>query len=179
MDFLDILKQKAFLGREFLTYLWFKSDQHGGRIELPGSSVVEVFFLDRMTLDLSDADSPQTVALKGGQSELREGMAALKEGKKIEEARISLRAQDNEFIMILKGSWFSFSSFKTPPMLPASERGEEDDTESRFLEKVYLVEEGTRIIDSLFELFLMTRLSDDWEKSELPRIRKWINSYGA
>ena len=55
MDFLDILREKAFLGREFLTWLWFKSEQTGGAIELPGQKVIEVIFLDRMTLDLSDA----------------------------------------------------------------------------------------------------------------------------
>lgn len=46
MDFLDILSEKAFLGREFLTWLWFKSDQSAGRIEIPGEKVVEVLFLE-------------------------------------------------------------------------------------------------------------------------------------
>jgi hypothetical protein len=68
MDFLDVLREKAFLGREFLTWLWFKSDQTGGRIEVPGKNVVEVLFLDRMTLDLSDVETPQTVTLKGEHS---------------------------------------------------------------------------------------------------------------
>ena len=58
MDFLDILREKAFLGREFLTWLWFKSDQTGGRIEIPGKKVVEVpLSRPHMTLDLSDVET--------------------------------------------------------------------------------------------------------------------------
>ncbi len=176
MDFLDILREKAFLGREFLTWLWFKSDQTGGRIEIPGKKVAEVLFLDRMTLDLSDVDTPQTVTLKGEQSELREGLAALKEGKKIEEARISIRATDNDFTMMLKGTWFSFGSFRTPPILPTGEGEGDDDVEGSFLEKAYLIEEGMEIVDDLLEYFLKLRISDEWEASELPALRRWVST---
>jgi hypothetical protein len=176
MDFLDILREKAFLGREFLTWLWFKSDQTGGRIEIPGKKVVEVLFLDRMTLDLSDVETPQTVTLKGEHSELREGLAALKEGKKIEEARISMRAGDNDFTMMLKGTWFSFGSFRTPPILPSGEAEGEADVEGSFLEKTYLIEEGMEIVDDLFEYFLKLRISDGWEANELPALRRWVST---
>jgi len=179
MDFLEILNEKAFLGREFLTWLWFKSDQSGGRIDIPGKKVVEVLFRDRMTLDLSDAETPQTVAIKGEHSELREGLAALKEGKKIEEARISVRATDNDFTMILKGTRFSFGSLRTPPILPASESDDEEPLEGAFLEKVSLVEESMEIVDSLFEYFLKLRTSDEWETEELPALRGWVGSASA
>jgi len=176
MDFLDLLSEKAFLGREFLTWLWFKSDQSAWRIEIPGKKVVEVRFLDKMTLDLSDADTPQTVTLKGEYSGLREGLAALREGKKIEEARISVKAADNDFAMILKGKWFSFGSLRTPPVLPASEVDEEEPLEGAFLEKVSLIEESMEIVDSLFEYFLKLRTSDRWESEELPGVRRWVES---
>ncbi|MBI4962859.1 MAG: hypothetical protein HY913_06255 [Desulfomonile tiedjei] len=179
MDFIDILSQKAFLGREFLTWLWFKSDRAGGRIEMPGNKAAEVLFLDRMTLDLSDAETPQTVMLKGEYSELREGLAALREGKKIEEARISVRAADNDFTMILKGTWFSFGSLRTPPILPASDADEEEPVEGAFLEKVSLIEESMEIVDSLFAYFLKLRTSDQWETEELPALRRWVESTSA
>ncbi len=173
MDFLDILREKAFLGREFLTWLWFKADQTGGSIETQDGKAVEVFFLDRMTLDLLDTETPQTVTLKGEQSELREGLAALREGKKIEEARVSLRTGENDFTMTIKGTWFSFGGFKTPPILPSSESPEDEDPEGAFLEKVYLVEEGMDLVDALFSKFLKLRLSSDWDL-ELAQLRRWI-----
>ncbi|HTY23839.1 MAG TPA: hypothetical protein VMC85_11950 [Desulfomonilaceae bacterium] len=177
MDFLDILREKAFLGREFLTWLWFKSEQTGGRIELPGQKVIEVIFLDRMTLDLSDVDTPQTVTLKGEHSELREGLAALREGKKIEEARISVRSGSNDFTTVVKATWFSFGSFRTPRVVPPEES--EEGIEGAFLEKVYLIEEGMEAIDALFEYFLSLRISEAWETMELPALRQWVASAGA
>ncbi|MEW6140549.1 MAG: hypothetical protein AB1733_20190 [Thermodesulfobacteriota bacterium] len=176
MDFLDLLREKAFLGREFLTWLWFKSDVSGGRIEIPGGKVVEVTYLDRMTLDLAEAETPQSVTLKGEHSELREGLAALREGKKIEEARLSLRSSDNEFTTVIKSTWLSFGSFRTPPILPAQELGEDESAEATFLEKAALVEEGMELVDTLFRYFLELRISDTWEASELPALRRWIAS---
>ncbi len=177
MDFLDILREKAFLGREFLTWLWFKSEQTGGRIELPGHKVIEVIFLDRMMLDLSDAETPQTVSLKGEHSELREGLAALKEGKKIEEARLSVRSGNNDFTLVAKATWFSFGSFRTPRVLPPEDS--EEGVEGAFLEKVSLVEEGLDALDSLFEYFVKLRISDDWDATELPAFRHWVAAVGA
>jgi recombination associated protein RdgC len=174
MDFLDILREKAFLGREFLTWLWFKSEQTGGSIEIEGGKVIEVVFHDRMTLDLTDVDTPQIVTIKGEFSELREGLAAIREGKKIEEARISIKNSDNEFSMIIKGSWFSFGSLRTPRTAPIEEGGEED-TEAAFLEKMGLIEEGMGLIDSLFERFVKIRTSESWNIEEIPKIRKWAS----
>jgi recombination associated protein RdgC len=176
MDFVDMLREKAFLGREFLTWLWFKSERGGSNVELPDGKVIEVIFADRMTLELSDTDSPQSVAIKGDHSELREGLAALREGKKIEEARLSLKSGENEFTLVLKGTWLSFGSFRTPPILPSDEADADEGPEGRFLEKAYLVEEGLAIVDELFGEFMRVRLSDVWEETELPTIRQWIAS---
>ena len=174
MDLLDVLREKAFLGREFLTWLWFKSEQTGGSVEIEGGKVVEVVFHDRMTLDLIDVDTPQTVTIKGEFSELREGLAAIREGKKIEEAKVTIKNSDNEFSMILKGTWFSFGSLRTPKTAPMEEGGEED-TEGAFLEKMALIEEGTGLVDLLFERFLKIRISEAWDFEEIPRMRKWAS----
>ena len=176
MDFLDILKDKAFLGREFLTWLWFKSEQTGGRVELPGEQVIEVVFLDRMTLDLHDSETPELVSIRGEHSQLREGLAALKKGKKIHESRLSFRAGENDFTVVLKGTWFSYGAFTTPPILPSAEDDPDEGPEGRLLEKASLIEEGMDIIDTLFEYFLKLRISDEWETLELPAIRSWIAS---
>jgi len=173
MDLVDILKNKAFLGREFLTWLWFRSDASDGIVEIPGKSTIELHFLDKMVLNLSGSDSPQTVTITGGQSELREGMAALKEGKKIEEARISIKDAHEEFTVVVKASWLSFSGFRPPPSLP-SDSTDSLEGEGLFMEKMYLLEHFLDIVDELFEFFLKLRLSDTWDARELPAIREWI-----
>lgn len=173
MDFIDTLREKAFIGREFLTWLWFKSESTGGRVTLANGNSIEVLFLDRMTLSLPDATTPQTVTLKGEQSELREGLAALREGKKIEEARIAFKMGENDFTTVIKATWFSFGSFRTPPVLPTGEAEQDEGPDGAFLEKVWLVEEGLSLIDKLFSQFLALRVSDKWGRDELPAFLKW------
>ncbi len=173
MDFVDILEKKAFIGREFLTWLWFRSDTSGGILEIPGKRTLELHFLDKMVLNLSGSDSPQAVAITGGQSELREGRAALKEGKKIEEAKISIKDEHDEFTVVLKASWLSFAGFRPPLIIPPNANNSPE-VEGMFLEKMYLLEHFLEIIDELFAFFLQVRLSDEWEGSELPAIREWI-----
>ncbi|MEW6352594.1 MAG: hypothetical protein AB1646_26405 [Thermodesulfobacteriota bacterium] len=174
MDFLDILAEKAFLGREFLTWLWFRSEQSGGRIEISGNKTIEVHFMDQMKLDLSGSDTPQTVMVKGEQSRMREGIAALREGKKIEETRVLIKPSENEFAMVVKGTWLSFGSLRTPPILPQGEMAEEEGVEVAFLEKVSLIEEAMEAVDDLFRYFLGLRISEEWEKTHLPAMRSWI-----
>ena len=53
---------------------------------------------------------------------------------------------------------------------------EEEGPEARFLEKAYLVEEGMAAIDELFEYFLQVRISGEWEKTELPALKRWVES---
>ena len=45
MDLLDIIDEKRFVGQEFLTWLWFKSEERGGTIFLPeaGEDIQLVF----------------------------------------------------------------------------------------------------------------------------------------
>ncbi len=178
MDFVDILKDKSFVGREFLTWLWFRSDTSGGLVEIPGKRTIELHFLDKMVLDLSGSDSPQTVTITGGQSELREGMAALKEGKKIEEARISIKDAHEDFTVVVKAAWLSFTGFRPPPALPLDST-ESPESDALFLEKMYLLEHFLEIIDELFSFFLELRLSDTWAAKELPAIKEWIRREAA
>ncbi len=36
MDLVDLIAEKRFLGQEFLTWLWWKSEERGGSVSLPG-----------------------------------------------------------------------------------------------------------------------------------------------
>ncbi|MBM3300978.1 MAG: hypothetical protein FJY85_13610 [Deltaproteobacteria bacterium] len=81
--------------------------------------------------------------------------------------------------MVIKGTWFSFGSFRSPPVLPASETDEEEGPEAGILEKIALMEEGLEAVDLLFEYFLSLRSSDAWEVTELPAVRKWVKGAGV
>lgn len=179
MDFVEILQQKGFLGREFLTWLWFTSERTGGVIREFDDPSYGVLFLDRMVLT-SDDESKQVVTLTGEMFEPKHALAAILEGKKIEEARISVRRDDDEFTMLIKATWLQFSGLRTPPILPAREsRDDEEDERSTFLEKFALVGKALDIVDALFVQFLNLRLSERWSTEELPLIQEWISQETA
>ena len=148
MDFLDILNEKAFLGREFLVWLWYNTDRMDGTMKASSDGgSIEVSLLDRrMVLDLlGSADGGNVVTVKGGQSEMREAMAALREGKTPTEIGVWIRADDTDFSLTLKSEWFSFSGFKIPPVFGDPEKADdEQDREGMVLEKMYLIEKAVR-----------------------------------
>ena len=172
MDFIYTLHEKAFLGREFLTWLWFASSQ-GQPIEIQGGKRIEVAFLDRLRFS-KDSESPQTVLLRGDESEFREGFAALREGKRIEEARIWLRSGDYDFIVSLGAVWFTFKSLTTPPVTLSRDAAPDEEFEGFLLEKLSLLEEALSLIDALFEHFVRLRISDQWNTSMRHALRRWV-----
>ncbi len=160
------------LGREFMTWLWFKSEERDGTISLPGVGDVETTFMRRIVLESGDGEYSETVMCQGLHADLREGKAALREGKKIKEARIQLGKGTDQWEFTLKADQFQIQSMKLPSGLKFSEEGEEK--EGRLLERIALVENATTTLDQLFSLFLARRLSGGWSAEEIPRLRKWI-----
>jgi recombination associated protein RdgC len=57
MDLVDIISEKKFLGQEFLTWLWYKSEERGGAILLPEEGDILVVFEKHMLLESGDGES--------------------------------------------------------------------------------------------------------------------------
>nr|MBF0222337.1 hypothetical protein [Desulfobulbaceae bacterium] len=174
MDLVDIIAEKRFLGQEFVTWLWFKSEERGGAVDIPGIGDVMVVFEKHILLEYGDGDSREKVICQGLQAEMSEARTGLRMGKKLEQARIMLGRGEYEWNLTLRASMFDFKSVKTPKTMATSE--ESDDpaaVEGRILEKISLYEQALHLVDEMFRMFLNSRLSDDWE-NELLRLRKWI-----
>ncbi len=158
-------------GREFLTWLWFKSEERGGSIMIPNSGDVETIFLQKIVLESGEGEYSETVACRGLHADLEEGKSALRKGKKVTEARIRLGAGNDQFEFTFKADAFCFQSLKLP--VPTDE--EEEDREGRILERIYLVEIVMKTMEQLFALFLEIRLSPRWTSEEMPHMNKWLN----
>jgi len=157
-------------GREFLTWLWFKSEERGGSIMIPNSGDTEVIFLQKIVLESGEGEYSETVACSGLHADLEEGKSALRKGKKVTEARIRLGAGNAQFEFTFKADTFCFQALRLP--VPADE--EEDDRDGRILERIYLVEVTMKSMEQLFALFLEKRLSPQWASEELPHMKKWL-----
>ena len=162
----------SFLGREFLTWLWFKSEERGGAVMIPGTGDVEVAIARRVLLEAGDGEYSESVICQGLHADLKEGKAAIREGKKIKEARITLGVGTDQWELTLKADRFQFQSLKLPAGMAMNE--EEKEKEGRILERIYLMEKVLKTIDQLFALFLAKRLSAQWSAEEIPRMKKWI-----
>jgi hypothetical protein len=164
------------IGREFLTWLWFKSEERNGMILVPDAGESEVIFIRRLVLESGDGEYAETVVCQGMHADLKEGKEALRRGKKITVARLRIAHDKTEWEFTFKADRFHFQSMKLPT-LPEND-GEEVDREGQLLERIYLMEKAAGIMDLLFRSFLSLRLTNEWE-TELSRMQKWIASTPA
>lgn len=161
-----------FWGREFLTWLWFKSEERNGIVTVPEMGENEVLFLQRLVLTSGDGEYSETVVCQGLHSDMKEGKEALRQGKKIKEARLKLSKDATKWEFTFKADMFQFQSLKLPITMDIEE---ETDREGRILERIYLVETAVETMDQLFSAFFQLRTSPLWEKEEQPRMEKWLN----
>lgn len=176
MDLVDLIAEKRFLGQEFLTWLWWKSEERGGTVEVPEVGDVTLVFEKHMLLEFGEGESSEKIICSGLQAELQEARTGLQMGKKLEQARIRLDYNNYEFSFTLAAALMEFRSVR----LPKTETTESDksdnpeEVEGMILERIFLFEELIRMVNKLFLMFLQVRVGEEW-RDELPKVRNWIN----
>src|SRR5210317_459223 len=151
MDLVDIISEKKFLGQEFLTWLWYKSEERGGAILLPGEGDIVVVFEKHMLLESGEGESLERLICKGLQAELQEARTGLLMGKKLEKARIYLAKGDYEWRFSLSATLFEFRNVSlTKTVSPGDESTDSLAREAKVLERTGMSEEAVHTIDMLF-----------------------------
>ncbi len=174
MDLVDLIQEKRFIGQEFLAWLWYKSEERGGSVEVEGLGDVLVVFEKHMLLEYGEGEASEKVICRGLQTELKEARAGLGLGKKPEQARLRLARGDYEFGVTLTATLFEFRNVRLPKTVAASDEGTDPDSiEGQILERIALFEELTGLVGELFRMFITIRASDQWP-DELLRIRAWV-----
>jgi len=175
MDLVDLIQEKRFLGQEFLAWLWYKSEERGGAIDIPGTGDVEVVFEKHMLLEFGEGDASEKVICRGLQTELKEARAGLLMGKKPEQARIRLTRGDYEFNVTLTAATMEFRNVRLPKTVAAADEGDDPESlEGRLLERISLFEELSTLVNELFRMFVLVRNSERWP-AELQNIRTWVH----
>jgi len=176
MDLVDLIAEKRFLGQEFLTWLWYKSEERGGSVELPGHGDITVVFEKHMLLEYGEGESNEKCICSGLQTELQEARTGLKMGKKLEQARIQLIRGDYEYNFTLAGALMEYRNVKLPKTAATEEASDNPEAiEGMVLERIFLIDELVRTVNELFRLFLQRRTGDVW-RDELDNIRQWIHA---
>jgi len=160
----------AFLGREFLLWLWHGCETSGGRHELPEIGEVGVAF-DRL-LELGGIDEGGRVSVRGdAPTRAPEAASALLGG------RLPLRAR-----LVLARGTRSFETTLSADALDLEAVGVSADAEAISDENLRAGDEQragwlfelAAIVDALFADFLRRRLAAGFEAALLPAMRRWI-----
>ncbi|MCK4508335.1 MAG: recombination-associated protein RdgC [Desulfuromonadales bacterium] len=171
---LEQIEANQWLGRDFLLWLMHETMNASSEysVNQPGPAVAGEGFVaylnDRLLLAASSETGVQKVTVTGPQDHFSEVRTALQGGKDIHESVLYMEKQEQLWKMTLKGGAFHFASFKAPPVTlekdditdPAMER------EAVFFERMYLLEMGLQLFDSLLATFLQQRLDESWMKKE-------------
>jgi hypothetical protein len=166
-------KDPGFLGREFLTWLWFKSEERDGAIKVPNLGDLQVVFSRRVVLESGDGEYSESVVCQGLHADLKEGKTAIHHGKKIKEARMQLTRDSEKWEFTLKADAFQFQSMRLPEGMASDDP---NDFEGQLLERIYLAEKAIQTMDEVFSFFLAKRASPQWASEEIPKMKKWAQS---
>lgn len=177
MDLVDLISEKRFVGQEFLTWLWWKSEERGGSISLPDRGDIIVVFEKHMLLEYGEGESNEKLICSGLQTELQEARTGLLMGKKLEQARIQLVHAEHEWNFTLAAALMEFRNVRLPKTAGTESDGgnNPEETEGMILERIYLFEELIRLINELFYMFLKIRVDEGW-LDELNKVRAWVNN---
>jgi hypothetical protein len=175
MDLVDLIAEKRFLGQEFLTWLWWKSEERGGTIALPTIGDVTVVFEKHMLLEFGEGESSEKIICSGLQAELQEARTGLQMGKKLEQARIVLGHNSYEYSFTLAAALMEFRNVRLPKTESTeNDRGDNpEEVEGIILERIFLFEELIRLVNVIFLEFLKVRVGEGW-RDELIKVREWI-----
>ncbi|MEZ4600767.1 MAG: recombination-associated protein RdgC [Syntrophotaleaceae bacterium] len=165
---LDLIQDNRWLGWDFLRWLVDQTMNESCRyrVSRPGPANEGEEFVayinDRLVLEGEDEEGRQKVTVAGPQNRFDEVMAALENGKNICEATLYLEQDENLWKLTLKGELFQFGSFKAPSVKLEKDDMVDPDSERQalFFERMYLVETGLQLFDSLLAAFLRQHLEN-------------------
>lgn len=173
-------RAKGFLGREFLTWLWYTAETKKDRLTIFGPQSSQKYELDlwiddRLLLESSSGLSHENLLKGGDPSHSEEAAAALQSGKMVRELKLGVNITGlGDFHGIFSCDNLTPRGLKLPD-------AEADDTGKKELplaRRLALTEHFLEAMDGLFALFLESRTADEWSSKDLPKLKQWIKSRG-
>lgn len=150
----QFLTGKAYLGREFLTWLLWRSEFDDLSLE-NGEEPLVVRFVDSLTLRGIAGDVVEET-IRGALSPYSPLVRrSLDRGLLIHAARLRLEHGDRVYSVSLNADLVDFRGAKLPALMAE----EEDD---RIAERLYLAGQLTFLTQSLLDTFLLVRASPEW-----------------
>jgi recombination associated protein RdgC len=170
VSLVEKLQAIEFLGREFATWLYWRSETGNGQIRLEGIEPFEAWFESPVEL-VNDFGEATSVVLKGSTPlESPEARQALLENKKIQRAHLRLNLRNQTYSFAFHAGRFAISGLRLPipPNVPPTDI---------VVLRLELIDEFERFFESLFRVFLRLRMDDAKWKVERKKLASWIASF--
>jgi len=165
---IDRIHHTRFLGREFLTWLWYRTELQEEIFRLDDVPPMMISFDDRLVLEAAVENIREINTIRGeSPTQTAEARAALRMGKKVVQARLTVGLGTQEWVCVIKADELSVSGIKVPAVL----KDAEDDV---LMERIHLLDQLEDALDALYREFLRVRMEDALWKPELESIRDWI-----
>lgn len=170
MDVLALMNEKVFLGQEFLTWLWYVSEELGS-VQLADGRLVDVMLGESLVLSPAQGQEGTRVSVRGREASLAEARQALKRGKLVESLRLGLMIDGEEYWLTLEAAELGLKALKLPPTAPGGAAPEGQ--EGLALERIFLVDAALRGLEGLLMAYLTQRLADDKGGEVWQTLKAW------
>jgi hypothetical protein len=161
-----LLRGKAYLGREFLTWLLWRSES-GEPVTAFEKTGLSVLFLGRVVLKGVSGDVTELSA-RGAMAPYSEQVRqAMDRGLLVHQARLMLTHGEKAYEVTLDAEFLDIRAAKLPALM-----SEEDD--SRTGERLYLAEQLSAMVTTLVEAFITVRAGRAWSKQVVPAMKEWM-----
>lgn len=159
-----------FLGYEFLTWLWYITATGSWPANQPQLETARLAVGNRIVLQNHTTAAMETVTIKGDEADLKEGLLALRKGALVSEISLVLSTSELEYSFVLKGESLSLSGLKLPVLAQIED---DQSADAAILEKIYLIEALSVILEAFYHTYLDQRLSPYWGDHLLPDMSTW------
>ena len=162
-------QDRSFVGREFLTWLWFRTESGEGLFE-PGHNGTITVAMDRLIHLECSYDLTGTATIRTDvPASSPEARAALRIGKVPTKMGLLIGTATEEWTLTLDGPHYTVSGLQVP-------RAEEDDPRASLVCRFGQIGELGAVLDQLFVLFLRCRLKNGWSE-EYADICRWARDH--
>lgn len=162
---------RAFLGKEFLSWLWFRSESDGRAIRLRSDDSATLMS-DKTLRMKCDYGVSGTMVLSTEEPTSRpEAKAALRVGKSPVKLGMILGGAAGEFRFTFSADNLSISGLTVP------EDKSDGDWRAQLEQRFESVSDAAALIDALFEMFLLERTARDWDDTQ-DAMQSWARGGG-
>ena len=163
------LGEHAFLGEEFLTWLWYSLDTTGGDFEVGEGRSIAVAIDDFLAFAARDDDETEQTLRKGMPTHSQEARTALRNGRRLRKAKLIVAEGPMQFGATLDGTTMCLSGIKLPD--------DAEDCESardRNLDRAANFLHLHELLGELYAAFLRDRLRPDYLHTAGERQAQWM-----